>query len=58
MRSIPSGANAETILLVLPAALTGLLNLVEATATDASFSVKVAPCIARLSSLKLLLRER
>ena len=53
MRSIPSGANAETILAVLPAALTGLLNLVEATATDASFLVKVAPCIARLSSLKL-----
>ena len=45
MRSIPSGANAETILAVLPAALTGLLNLVEATATDASFLVKVAPVL-------------
>ena len=58
MRSTLSGAKAEAILAVLPAALTGLLNLPEATATDTSFLVKVAPCIARLSSLKLLLRDR
>ena len=40
-----SGANAETILAVLPAALTGLLNFVEATDTDASFSSNVAAWI-------------